>query len=106
MREILWLKEAEDELVAIVNYIFQNQGQNVALKVYDNIISQIELLSEYPELGTFETKYQYKGISLRVLHSKFTRIFYCIQNTKIVIVLLWNNRKDDTTIQKTISLRK
>lgn len=33
MREIQWLKEAEDELADIVDYVLQNQGQKVALEV-------------------------------------------------------------------------
>ena len=57
MREILWLKEAEDEFASIVDYVLQNQGQIVAVQVYDNIISQIDLLAEFPELGTFESKF-------------------------------------------------
>lgn len=61
MREILWLKEAEDELATIVDYVLQNQGQNVALQVYDNIISQIDLLAEFPELGTSETNFKFKA---------------------------------------------
>ena len=61
MREIQWLKEAEDELADIVDYVFQNQGQKVALKVYENIISHIDSLAEFPELGTPETKYKFKA---------------------------------------------
>ena len=33
MREILWLKEAEDELATMVDYVLQNQGQNVSLYI-------------------------------------------------------------------------
>jgi plasmid stabilization system protein ParE len=105
MREIRWLKEAEDELASIVNYILQNQGQNVAVQVYDNIISQIDLLVDFPELGTSETKYKFKGKSLRVLHSKHTRVFYTIQETSIDIILLWSNRMDDRKIGKKLSER-
>ena len=105
MREIRWLKEAEDELASIVNYILQNQGQNVAVQVYDNIISQIDLLAEFPELGTSETNYKFKGKPLRVLHSKHTRVFYTIQETSIDIILLWSNRMDDRKIGKKLSER-
>ena len=105
MREIRWLKEAEDELASIVNYVLQNQGQNVAVQVYDNIISQIDLLTEFPELGTSETKYKFKGKPLRVLHSKHTRVFYAIQETCINIILLWSNRMDDRKIGKKLSER-
>ena len=105
MREILWLKEAEDELATMVDYVLQNQGQNVALQVYDNIISQIDLLAEFPELGTSESRYKFKGKPLRVLHSRHTRVFYSVQETRIDIILLWNNRMDDRKIGKTLSKR-
>lgn len=105
MREIRWLKEAEDELATMVDYVLRNQGQNVALQVYDNIISQIDLLAEFPELGTSESRYKFKGKPLRVLHSRHTRVFYSVQETRIDIILLWNNRMDDRKIGKTLSKR-
>ncbi len=105
MREIQWLKEAENELANIIDYVLQNHGQNVALEVYDNVISRIDLLAEFPELGTYEKKYSFKGQPLRVLHSWHTRVFYSIQDTRIIIVLLWNNRMDDRAIGKILSER-
>ncbi|MBQ2543138.1 MAG: type II toxin-antitoxin system RelE/ParE family toxin [Bacteroidales bacterium] len=84
---------------------FDIHCQNVALQVYDNIISQIDLLSDFPELGTTETTHKYNGKILRVLHSKHVRVFYYIKGTKIIIVLLWNNRMDDKTINKILSER-
>lgn len=105
MREIQWLKEAENELANIIDYVLQNHGQNVALEVYDNVISRIDLLAEFPELGTCEKKYSFKGQPLRVLHSWHTRVFYSIQDTRIIIVLLWNNRMDDRAIGKILSER-
>lgn len=106
MREIQWLKEADDELADIVEYVLLNQGQSVALQVYDNIISRIDLLADFPELGTSETKYKFKGKPLRVLHSWHTRVFYSVSETAITIVLLWNNRMNDRKIGKMISERK
>ena len=105
MREIQWLKEAEDELADIVDYVLQNQGKKVALEVYDNLISRIDALAEFPELGTSETKYKFRGKPLRVLHSWHTKIFYIVQETKIDIVLLWDNRMDDRKISKMLSRR-
>ena len=75
MREIRWHHAAEDEFAAIVTYVMQAFGQNVALKVYEDIMTRIDLLAEFPELGTTEPQYQYKGVPMRVLHSKLTRVF-------------------------------
>lgn len=105
MREIRWHHAAEEEFAAIVTYIMQSFGQNVALEVYEDIISRIERLSEFAELGTSEPRYQYKGMSLRVLHSKFTRVFYCVRETEVFIVLLWNNRMDDRVLKRVFAKR-
>ncbi len=105
MREIRWLREAEDELANIVTHVLLNQGESVALEVYNNIISQIDLLSEFPELGTSDSKFKFKDNPLRVLHSKHTRVFYSIQDTSIEIILLWSNRMDNRKIRKILSER-
>jgi plasmid stabilization system protein ParE len=105
MREIRWHHAAEDEFANVVTYVMQTFGQNVALKVYEDIISRIDLLAEFPELGTLEPRYQYKDMPLRVLHSKLTRVFYCVRETEVLIVLLWNNRMDDRALKKLFDKR-
>lgn len=52
MRDIHWLREAEDEFADIINYVMQQFGQGVAMRVYDDIISRVDLLAEFPDLGT------------------------------------------------------
>ncbi|MBR6930561.1 MAG: type II toxin-antitoxin system RelE/ParE family toxin [Bacteroidales bacterium] len=80
--------------------------RKVALEVYEDIISRIDLLAEFPELGTTEPRYKYKDLPMRVLHSKLTRVFYCIRETEVFIVLLWNNRMDDKTLKKILAKRE
>ena len=105
MREIQWLKEAESELADIISYVLNTHGQSTALRVYDEIIHRIDLLAEFPELGTFETQYRFNGMPLRVLHSKHTRVFYCVLEAEIIVVLLWNNRMDDRKLKELIESR-
>lgn len=105
MREIYWLKAAEDELADIISYVLNTHGQNIALRVYDEMIHRIDLLAVFPELGTSETQYLFNGMPLRVLHSKLTRVFYCIHENEIIIVLLWSNRMDDKKLEEIIESR-
>ena len=63
-------------------------------------------LAVFPELGTTEPRYKYKDLPMRVLHSKLTRVFYCIRETEVFIVLLWNNRMDDKTLKKILAKRE
>lgn len=105
MREIHWLKAAEDELADIINYVLNTHGPNTALHVYEDIIHRIDLLAAFPELGTFETRYLFNEMPLRVLHSKLTRVLYCVLENEIVVVLLWNNRMDDRKLKELIESR-
>ncbi len=105
MREIRWHNAAESEFAAIVTYVMQTFGPDVALKVYEDIISRIDLLTEFPELGTEESRYKYKDMPMRVLHSKLTRVFYCVRETEVFIILLWNNRMDDRALKKLFAKR-
>ena len=105
MRDIHWLREAENEFADIINYVMQQFGQNTALKAYNDIISRVDLLADFPELGTSETKYCFNGMPLRVLHSKLIRVFYCVLETEIIVVLLWNNRMDDRRLAEIIESR-
>ena len=105
MRKIHWLKEAEDEFAAIIDYVLRTHGQITALHVYDDIIHRIDLLAAFPELGTSEKQYCFNGMPLRVLHSKLTRVFYCVNETEIIVVLLWSNRMDDRVLKEIIESR-
>ena len=60
MRDIHWLREAEDEFADIVNSVMQQFGQGVAMRVYDDIISRVDLLAEFPDLGTSEPRYHFR----------------------------------------------
>lgn len=106
MREIHWHKAAEDEFAAIITYVMQTFGEDTAMKVYDDIMSRIDLLGDFPELGTSEKRYRYHDMPIRVLHSKLTRVFYAVRETEIVIVLLWNNRMDDKALKKLFASRE
>lgn len=85
MREIRWHHAAEEEFAAIVTYVLQMFGQKVALEVYEDIISRIDLLAEFPELGTTEPRYKYKDMPMRVLHSKLTRSFIAYGKQKCLL---------------------
>ena len=41
-------------------------------------------------------------LDIRVLHEWHTRVYYTISNEEIVIVLFWDNRRDDKLIESAI----
>jgi len=47
--EIIWSKDAGDELAEIISYIKNNTGKMTAQKIYTKIISKINQASKNPE---------------------------------------------------------
>jgi len=47
--EIIWSKDAGDELTEIISYIKYNTGKTTAEKIYTKIINKVKQVSENPE---------------------------------------------------------
>lgn len=99
---IRWLDSAEDDLKSIVRLESRLFGLDVATQVFDDIMSRIETLSDYPLSGTLEPSFNYQGMELRVLHGRHVRVYYTIKEKEILIVLLWDHRRDDRLIASAI----
>lgn len=105
MNSIRLLAEAEEELVSIVSYVRENHGTRVANRVYNEIMERISHLSLMPDLGTLDTTLHYRGKPVRILHSRHTRIIYSVRESEIVILLFWDNRRDEHKLHSAISSR-
>ena len=105
MKTISWLNEAWDELQEIRNYVLTEHGSRSAERVQEDIFARIDSLESMPELGTLDTELHYHGKPVRILHSKHTRIIYAVHETEVVIIMLWNNLRDDSMLKKIISQR-
>lgn len=105
MRTIRWLDEAWDELSTISEYVRYTHGKHIADRVQDDLVSRIDALTTMPELGTLDTTLHYHGKPVRILHSRLTRIIYAVHETEIVIILLWDNHRDDSLLKQLISSR-
>ena len=105
MRTIHWLDEAWNELSAIGEYVRDTHGKHIADRVQDDLMSRIDALATMPELGTLDVSLHYHGKPVRILHSRHTRIIYTVHETEIVIILLWDNRRDDSLLKHLISSR-
>ena len=68
--------------------------------VYTDIMEYIDQLAFMPELGTQDDSLHYSGKSVRILHSKHNRIIYTANEAEVVILLLWDNRRNDDYMHK------
>ncbi len=99
---IRWLDSAEEDLTDFVRLEGRIFGFDVALQVFDDIMSRVDELLEFPYLGTLESSYRYQNLDIRVLHERHSRIFYTMSDDEIIIVLFWDNRRDDKRIESAI----
>ena len=99
---IRWLDSAEEELTNFVKLEGEIFGFDVATQITDEIMSRVDNLMEFPNLGTLESLLKYQNLEIRVLHERHARIFYTISDDEIIIVLFWDNRRDDKKIEPSI----
>ncbi len=105
MKTIRVIDEARTEFDEILDYVRKCYGVRTEEKVYIDIRQRIMPLATMPELGTIDTELHYHGKPVRILHSKHTRIIYAVHETEVVIIMLWNNLRDDSMLKKIISQR-
>ena len=105
MRTVRWLREAEDELAALLQYVREQHSVSTALRVYADLMERIDPLDVMPDLGTLDTTLHHDGKPVRVLHSRRTRIVYHATDTEVTILLLWDNRRNEADMQALLSER-
>ena len=89
--QIIWSKNAQITFDAIVVYLENTFGNNVAKKFIAKADSSIETISSFPNL--------YNAISLKqnvrkATISKVCSFYYEINDNTIVILYFWDNRQE------------
>jgi len=78
--EIYWTKRADKKFDRILEYLQIEWGENVAKAFTKKVYEFLDILSEFPEIGTIENKE--KGIRGFTL-IKHVNLFYRISGDKI-----------------------
>lgn len=89
-KQVIWSKNAEDDLIKILEYWNEHTGNNVySKKLYDLFQEIIFYISHFPEIGR---RLEDKSIRFVVV-SNFT-IYYSFINECIEILYIWDNRRN------------
>jgi plasmid stabilization system protein ParE len=94
--EIKWNDKAEESLRQILDfYLVQNGSAEYSLILHNEIIVGIEVLKKFPNAGK---QINYKDIYELV----FARnsVFYRIEQSTILILLVWDNRQNPEKLSK------
>ena len=54
--EIIWSSRADKKFDKIIDYLYENFGENVTKSFVRKVYDFLDILSEFPELGSIENK--------------------------------------------------
>lgn len=88
--KIFWSKQVDKHFDFIIAYLEENWGEHTTSLFVKKVYEFLEILSEFPEIGTLENK----DLNIRgfVIVKQIT-IFYQIKNKKIIILNFYDNRQ-------------
>ena len=88
--EVVWSTRADKKFNKILKYLSTKWGNNVTKSFVKKIYDFLDILSEFPEIGTLENKE--KNIRGFVI-IKQVSIFYTVRNNRIIILNFFDNRQ-------------
>lgn len=88
--EIYWSKRADKCFDSIISYLESEWGVHAVSLFVKKVYEFIEIISEFPEVGSIENK----DLNIRgFLIVKQITIFYQVRDGKIIILNFYDNRQ-------------
>ncbi len=88
--EIHWTTQADRKFDKIIEFLLKEWNQRVTESFVKKVYDTIDILAEFPEIGTIE--YNEKGIRGFTI-VKQINVFYKIIGNKIIILDFFDNRQ-------------
>ena len=89
--DIYWSIRADKKFDRILEYLLLEWGESVTKSFVQEVYDFLDILSEFPEIGTIENKE--KGIRGFTILEQIN-IFYRIDNSKIIILNLFDTHQN------------
>ena len=86
---IYWSKRADSKFDRIIEFIHNEWGETVTKAFVKKVYDFLDILEEFPEIGTLENKE--RNIRGFVIVRQLT-LFYKIQDNKIILLNFFDNR--------------
>lgn len=89
--KIVWSKKASIKFDQIISYLIDEWGEKSAKQFIGRVFDFLEILSEFPEIGSVENKEKnIRGFTI----VKQVNIYYRIKDDTIVLILFFDNRQN------------
>ena len=96
---IFVLQAAEDDIFEVYKYTLENDSNQNAVCVYDQLRETINTLEEYPERGHYPPELERIGVTgFLEIHFKPYRILYEIDGREVFIHAVLDGRRDIQSI--------
>ena len=89
--KIYWTKRASKKFDEILSYLQSEWGENVVKAFTQKVYGFLDILTEFPEIGTVEN--QKKGIRGFTIVKQIS-LFYRIADNKIILLNFFDNRQN------------
>lgn len=100
---IAWSDKFKEKIKIFFDYCAQNYGKTVTKKKRNSLDTIISRLSMFPESGHIEPLLKNKGKEYRaVIFDKKFKIIYSIRSNQILIVSLWDMKRNPKELKKDI----
>ncbi len=84
------MPRATKNLDKILTYVHSEFGEKVTIKLNNRIFEVIDLIAEYPTMGTVENKEKsIRGFLIR----KQIRLFYRVEKDKLILLNFYDTRQ-------------
>lgn len=94
VKRIIWTDKADRTFTKILEYYIKRNGSKIySRKLNEEILSHISILSKQPLLGIKTNKKNY-----RVFIKRNYKIFYQIDENKLIIHLIWDCRQNPESL--------
>ncbi len=89
--KIIWSKRADKKFDNIIDYLNESFGESVTKSFVRKVYDFLDILSEFPELGSIENKERgIRGFTI----VKNINVFYRIENKTIYLLDFFDNRQN------------
>jgi plasmid stabilization system protein ParE len=89
--KIVWSKRASKKFDQIISYLIDKWGEKSAKQFIGRVFEFLEILSEFPEMGSVENKEKnIRGFTI----VKQVNIYYRIKGDNSIVILFFDNRQN------------
>lgn len=88
--DIIWTEEAYKNYNQNIDYLLDVWGIPPTLNFINEVDNIIQIISDNPEIGVFDKELGFR----KMLVVKQVTLFYKIENNKMVVINIWNNKKE------------